>query len=56
VVLVGRRPPGRAALARLGRDEPLDEVERGLRDLLPAVVDGQAVRRSGERGSIAPPV
>src|SRR5215218_964575 len=34
-------------LARLGRDEPLDELERGLRDLLPAVVDGQRVAAVG---------
>jgi len=34
-------------LARLGRDEPLDEVERGLGDLLPAVVDGQRVAAVG---------
>ena len=37
----------RGRLARLGRDEPLDEVERSLRDLLPAVVDGQRVAAVG---------
>src|SRR5215218_761467 len=37
----------RGRLARLGRDEPLDEVERGFRDLLPAVVDGQRVATVG---------
>jgi hypothetical protein len=38
---VGRGLPaaGRGRLARLGRDEALDEIERGLRHLLPAVVD-----------------
>ena len=47
VVFVGRRPAGReilaadrGRLARLGLVEPVDEVERGLRDFLPAVVDG----------------
>src|SRR6185437_1246944 len=30
-------------LARRGRDESPDEVERGLRDLPPTVVDGQRV-------------
>jgi hypothetical protein len=38
---------GICRLARLGRDEPLDEVGRGLRDLLPAVVDGQRVAAVG---------
>ena len=46
-----RRPKVPAAdrgqLARLGRDEPLDEVERGLRDLLPAVVNGERVAAVG---------
>ena len=53
-MFVGRRPAGReipaadrGRLARLGRDEPLDEVECGLRDLLPAVVDGQRVAAVG---------
>src|SRR5258707_8951286 len=32
---------------KLCRDEPLDEVERGLRDLLPAVVDGERVAAIG---------
>jgi hypothetical protein len=48
--LVGVPPAERqieAGLARLGRDEPLDEVERGLRGLLPAVVDGQRVAAVG---------
>src|SRR5215470_11386088 len=35
-------PPARVAIA-LRLRESLDEVERGLRDLLPAVVDGQRV-------------
>ena len=39
--------PPLTSSARLGRDEPLDEVERGLRDLLPAVVDGQRVAAVG---------
>src|SRR6185312_3311783 len=33
----------RGSLARLGRDESLDEVERRLGDLAPAVVDGEGV-------------
>ena len=45
----GREIPAadRGRLARRGRDEPLDEVECGLRDLLPAVVDGQRVAAVG---------
>jgi hypothetical protein len=33
----------RGSLARLGRDESLDEVERRLGDIAPAVVDGEGV-------------
>src|SRR5690349_862127 len=33
----------RGSLARLGRDESLDEVKRHLGDLAPAVVDGEGV-------------
>src|SRR5215212_7112408 len=40
----GRPSGGRSSrLARLGRGEALDEIERGLRDLLPAVVDRERV-------------
>jgi hypothetical protein len=35
-------------LARLGRDEALDEIERDLRDLLPAVVDRERVAAVGD--------
>ena len=36
-------PPDRPGLARLGRDEALDEIECGLGHLLPAVVDRERV-------------
>jgi hypothetical protein len=32
-----------SGLARLGRDVALDEIERGVRDFLPAVVDSERV-------------
>jgi hypothetical protein len=37
----------RSSLARLGRDESFDEVERRLGDLAPAVVDGEGVTSFG---------
>ena len=41
--VVGSNPISRFRLY----DESLDEVERGIRDLAPAVVDGQRVPRFG---------
>src|SRR5215217_1187011 len=43
VVPGGLPAADRGRLARLGRGEALDEIERGLRDLLPAVVDRERV-------------
>src|SRR6188472_4535580 len=40
-------PPIASGLARLGRDEALDEIECGLCDLPPAVVDGERVAAVG---------